>query len=308
MARDFLAGMFEGLRCTAVLRLPGRLLEPVHGERLADNAVQVEFEGRTLVAAMDKLLTDDDAMRLVMQQGDTSPDAALAPLGDYRPVALSTAGGAQPQFDYAAEVEAARAAYAQPVPARAQSTTDASSSPLRQPGEPLTQVRVLGCKLVREADNDRSLLPLGQNFPGLTFAIAGDLAQPALSVDEVTWEAAITDDGIDLSPAEAWDRRIPFPKVTTDGRTVYFEVDLPLPPAASSGLQSLRGNVQCTIGSGEQEIDLGFPQLEAGAAGAVHDAQLLACSESEGRWSFEIKLQVMRDGCGPCAWSAMARP
>lgn len=288
-AREFLDGMFGGLRCTAVLRLPGTLRPPVRGQQLDDRTTTVDFHGRALLTVIDRLLTDDRALQTLMEQGDTSPAAALALLGDAGPVTLRTVGGAAPQFDYATEVAAANAAWAH----LAQSDTPPPR--LREQGPPLRNVRVVAAKTVFEADGDRDLQPMGQNTPGVSLTIAGDLERAALRVDEVTWDSALTDDGVELAPNDEWHRRIAFPKLTKDGTTVYFDVDLPLPPPTSRGLRSLSGRAQCRIGLGEETVDLGFDELVAGTPGKVGGAHLTRIDGEDGRWTIEVQLQIARD-------------
>lgn len=289
MARGFIDELFGGLCCRAVLRLPGRIAEAARGERVADNAVRVCFEGRQLLTVIDRLLQDDALMLDLMQKGPDGPQEALELLGDSGPVRLCTTGGAATQFDYAEEVAAAKAMW-----------TDLQQSlappaRLMQPGEPLANVRVLASKLVREADSDRGLCPMGQNFVGLSLVLAGDLPEPATAAEEGTVEAIVTDTGQDLTPEREWDRRISFPRLCADGRTVYFELDLPLPQAGSDGFAEIRGRVQCQFARGIDEVDLGFAQLADDSEGTVHGAKLSSCSSYEGRWSCELQLQIARE-------------
>ncbi|MBK8101014.1 MAG: hypothetical protein IPK26_28355 [Planctomycetes bacterium] len=288
-AREFLDGMFGGLHCTAVLRLPGRLREPVRGQQLDERTTTIDFHGRDLLLVIDRLLSDDRALQTLMEQGDTSPAAALALLGDAGPVTLRTHGGAAMQFDYGSEVAAANAAWADLM------QSDSPPPRLKEQGPPLQNVRVVAAKTVFEADGDRDLQPMGQNSPGVSLTIAGNLDRVALRVDEVTWDSARTDDDVELAPADEWHRRISFPKLTKDGITVFFDVDLPLPPPGSRGLRSLQGRAQCLVGLGEDRVDLGFDRLEAGATGTVAGAQLTRADGEDGRWTFEVQLRLARD-------------
>ena len=94
MARGFIAELFGGLRGVATLRLPGRLQEHHRGERLADNAVRVEFAGQQLLDLLDRMLEDDAWMLELLRQGDAAPQLAMQMLGDSAPIRLRTVGGA----------------------------------------------------------------------------------------------------------------------------------------------------------------------------------------------------------------------
>lgn len=288
MARGFLAELFDGLRCTAILRLPGTLAEPVGGERVDDCSAQFEFAGRSLLDVVDRLLSDDSVMLDLAARGDMTPNAALERFGVPATVDLRTVGGVAPQFDYAAEVAAAHEQTG------GLAGTPAELPPSRAPGAPLANPRVFAVKLVREA-GERGVQPMGQNYPGISFSVGGELDAPALRLEEAVLDAAVADDGTDLTPADEWSRRISFPKLSDDGRTVWFDVDLPLPPDDSGGLQELRGRVQVLQSRGEEEFDLGFAGLADGEAGSCFGAQLVRCGDNDGTWTCEVQLQVARD-------------
>lgn len=287
VARGFVEELFAGMRGVATLRLPGRLQDTDRGERIDDNAVRVEFAGQQLLDLLDRLLQDDAVMLDLLRAGDAAPQRAMALLGDSAPIRLRTVGGAAPQFDYAAEVASAREQWAE-----LQATLPPAARPL-QPGEPLANVRVLASKLVREADSSRGLNPMGQNYCGWSLTIAGDLPEPALGADEGALDSALTEGGKQLAPDDEWQRRISFPRLTDDGRTVYFDVDLPLPDG--DGLQVLRGSITCRFARGEDELELGFPELAEGAEGSVLGARLQQCGMEDGRFACELQLQVARD-------------
>ena len=289
MARGFVASLFEGLECTAVLRLPGELAEPVPGERLDGNSAQFSFAGRTLVEVVDRLLHDDELMLELAHAGDMTPDRALQRLGITAAVTLRTQGGAVDTFDYDAEVAAARAAAGDLV------GTPQELPPTRVAGAPLANPRVVAVKIVREAGGASGLAPMGQNFAGLSLSVAGELDVPALRLEEAQLDAVVAEDGTDLTPADEWSRRISFPKLGDDGRTVWFDVDLPLPEDGSGGLRELRGRLQVLQSSGESEVDLGFAAFADGETGRECGAVLVRCGEDDGTWRCEVQLQVAHD-------------
>jgi hypothetical protein len=295
MAMSFLEGMFGSLTCHVVLRLPGKLAGKVRGERLGDNAVQVDFDGAQLVQVIQQLLTDDELMVKMLRQGGITPDVAMELLGDNGPVQLRTGKKTAPQFDFEAEVAAARERFAE-------FAIDLNAAiPDAGPAEPLANVRVVATKVVREADADRDLSPFGQSHPGITLTIAADLPMASLELDQAGYERVVADDGTDFTPADEWDRRCHFPKATRDGRTLLLELSFTPPPNAR-GLQELSGRITAVCSEGSEEHDLGFAELAAGVAGDYAGAQLLRCAqEDEQRWVFEVQLQVARQRVLGCA-------
>ena len=300
MARGFLDGLFGSLRCSAVLRLPGPLVGSPRGERLADNAVRVQFEGAQLVQVLDRLMNDDALMLRLLRQGGVTPEAALDLLGDQGPVALATGPGATALFDYAGEVAVAREQFA----AFAESLR--AAVPVAGPAEPMANVRLVACKVVFEADSERDLCPQGQNHPGVTLTIAGDLPQTALDLDSAGYEKAIADDGTDFTPGDEWDRRCHFPKLTKDGRTVYLDLELK-PPAGARGLGELSGRLTALCSDGQEQLDLGFEELVPGATGTVAGAMLVRVEqEDEQRWCLEVQVQVARQRVLGCVLTSEA--
>lgn len=288
-ARGLIEGMFGALRCSAVLRMPAALAEPVRNERVAANAVRVQFDGAQLLTVVDRLLHDDALMTRLLQNGGLDGPAALFELlGDHGPIALRTVPGAATAFDYADEVATARPQFA------ALTESLRAAVPSDEPGEPLANVRVVAAKVVREADGDRELCPQGQNHAGVTLTIAGDLARAALELEDAGYDRCVLADGRDATPAEAWDRRCHFPKATKDGRTVYLDLELPV-PADAGGIEELRGHVTVLASDGETAHDLGFAELTAGAEGTFADARLLAVDQQdEQSWRIEVHVQIAR--------------
>ncbi len=284
-ARGFLAELFGNLVCRAVLRLPGPLLDPVPGERIDANAVQVEYHGAKLVTALDRLLDDDAALERMLRTSGASPEAALELLGESGPVELTTGPDVAPAFDFEAEVAMAREAFA------AFSANLQVAAPADEPAE-LLPARVLGCKLVFEADGSRDLAPFGQNFTGASLSIGLELPVAALDIEDACYTRAVADCGTDVTTEDEWNRRVHFPKRTTDGGTVCLEFNLAM-PQGSRGLAELHGRFVALTSDGSEDQDLGFAELTAGAAGTVHGAQLVAANqEDENRWSFEILVHV----------------
>jgi hypothetical protein len=157
----------------------------------------------------------------------------------------------------------------------------------------MQNVRIVAAKLVREADSDRDLTPMGQNYPSLSYAIVGDLPAGAIKAEEGRMETAITDAGANLVPDDDWQRRISFPKLTNDKRSAFFDIELRLGDGPVEGFKEIRGQVSIFASSGTEDVDLGFKKLEAGAAGKEHGATIERYDvQDEQRATLDIKLLV----------------
>lgn len=288
MARPFLAEIFGGLRCSAVLRAPGTLTEVRGGERLDDGAVRIEVDGSELVAALDRLQGDDDLLLRVVLQGGLTPETAFATFGVQGPVQLRTLPDAVPQFDWEQEVAEAREAFAPFLEAMG------AAVPSAEPAAPLANVRVVASRVVLEADPERDFTPQGQGQPGLELTIAGDLDVSVLSIDDAEYDRLLASDGADLRPADSWDRRCHFPKQTNDGRTVWLDFKLPLPAAA--GFAAFAGRLQCLVSEGAELVDLELPELAEGAGSDVLGARVLRVEEDhDGNTTLEVRVHLARE-------------
>lgn len=286
--RGFITEFIGGLRCSAVIHLPGKVGSVTNGKKQGDRAVRTEFEGDEIVKIIERMMTDDELAIKVIRGGTDDPSAVLAALGDRGPLQASTQGKVQPMFDYEEAVAAAKEKFAELLP-----QLEIPKGP--DQGPPMGNARILAVKLVREADGDRELHPMGQNYPSLSLTICGDLPGPALKADEGRIDAVVTDTGENLAPEDEWKRRISFPKLTKDRRSVFFDLDLPLPPEGAAGLREIRGIITCRVSGGSEDVDLGLASLEAGTEGAQFGARIERFESDEDRHSLELRVQLPMD-------------
>jgi len=225
--------------------------------------------------------------------GAEGPQALLGLLGDNGPLQVTTKGKLAPAFDYAEELAAAQKAFAEIV----QQLGEAAPVPTPgiQESQPMTNVRILGVKIVREADSDRELHPMGQNYASLSLCVAGDLPGPALSLDEGRIDSIVTDDGTNLTPEDEWKRRISFPKLTKDRTTAFFDIELPA-TSDPCGFREIRGALAASVASGSFDVDLGFEHLEPGAKGGQLDAELQRIEPSgENETTIDLHISVSQE-------------
>jgi len=125
-------------------------------------------------------------------------------------------------------------------------------------------VRVAGVRLVRYADLELGVLPLGY-ADGYTLSLIAGLPAPAAKVSGGRVEKALTNTGANLLPTRDWDRRIRFARLSKDRRTAVFDVELLLPDEGASALEELAGTIEYLTASGVKNVDLGVMTIEVGA-------------------------------------------
>ncbi len=128
---------------------------------------------------------------------------------------------------------------------------------------PDENVRVAGVRLVRYADLELGVLPLGY-ADGYTLSLIAGLPAPAVKVSGGSVEKALTNTGANLLPTRDWDRRIRFARLSKDRRTAVFDIELLLPDEGAAALEELAGTIEYLTASGVKNVDLGVMALEVG--------------------------------------------
>lgn len=139
-------------------------------------------------------------------------------------------------------------------------------------------VRVAGARLVRYSDIKQGILPLGQT-DGYTLSLLAELPEPALKISGGVIEKATTSTGKSLLPQHSWQRNIGFSKLSADGRTALFNVELALPDYAARSLEEISGQLEYVTGSGGKEVDLGVVAMKAGTRGQALNAVISSVQE-----------------------------
>lgn len=148
---------------------------------------------------------------------------------------------------------------------------------------------MVGSRHVEELDKGLGLRPFYQE-PGWTLSVYAKLPGSILDVtDESRVEAAVASDGSSLLKGDRdWDLRLQQPKLSKDGASVLFEVNLKKPGEGVSGLKELSGVMSYRVSGKTKKVDLGFDVLEKGAKGG----ELGAVLEDVGDGKLELKVNV----------------
>ena len=311
-AMPMMSGILGNMKHAVVFHLPGKVTSSANFTNAAAGNLAITFDGAKLLAVMQKLVNDD---AWCQQHGSTGfDDMQQKPaldadmnqfvFGEKAPVSATVAVAAKPLFDYATEVAAAQAEYAQTKKAlRVGSSSSSSDDAEEVTAAPATgglkSVKVVGVRLVREADAQRGLRPFNEEasysvsllveFPGAVQSVT----------DETVLEAATADDGTDLLPDSDWNRKVHFPNLAKDKTAAILEFKLNLPGGGVKGLKELSGKVQYRVSGGTKEIDLGLDGLKEGATGTNLDAEIKSIKEGwqkNGSQEMSLHLKTNPDG------------
>ncbi len=277
-SKPMMIGILGTLKSEKVFHLPGRIEEVSNFTKVDDSTVQLTLEGMKMLAAMEKIMSDD---KLLAEQIRTGKNPMQSGAGDellgnemlygQRAPVRVVAGGGKELFDYKTEVAAAKANYKAMLKSlgfgETSSAATAETTTVDTIGE-AGSVMVAGVRLIRYTDKDRGIKPFNYD-KGYNLSLVMELPQPDMEINTGRVEKATADTGQDLLPKKEWDRKISWPKLTKDGKGVTFEVKLLLPGDNVKGLAELSGSFDFLKSTGTKEIDLGMMDFKDGAQSKV---------------------------------------
>jgi hypothetical protein len=308
--KPMLAGFLGNLKQTAVFHLPGKIVSSSNFAKDASGALMLKFEGAKLLAVMEKLINDDEWCRKNGGTGfDNLQDKPMMDdeinqlvFGEKAPVRATIASGTAPLFNYATEVAAAKTDYAKTqkelgVGADSSGSTEPAAPPAQ--GGALKNVKVVGIRLVTQSDQKRNLRPFNYDTE-YSLALLVEFPGSVQSVsEESAVETALADDGSSLLPDSEWNRKVHFPQLSTDKTAAILEFKLKVPGNGVKGLKELSGRLHYNVSSGAREVDLGFEDLKAGAAGTELGARIESIKDGwqkDGSQMMDLRLNTNPDG------------
>jgi len=268
--------IFGNLMIERTFHLPGQVGQMSNFKAVGPRGVQLTLRGTDVIAAMEKTLADEQwlssqirAGRQPLQEGPDELTFNELVFGQRGPVRVVLKEQAAPQFDYAAEVAAAR----QAAPAMYVALFGADTAPPQAPSVPAPRtaaaemsgdsyVRIAGVQLITYSDSDRGIRPFGQDS-GYVLSLVVELPDANVEVVDAQLSKAITDAGQDLLGAASM--AIPQVRLAKDGKAVTFEARLAPPDDAACGLKELSGCVRYLKAAGVKAIDHGMMDFREGA-------------------------------------------
>lgn len=120
--KSMMGPMLEKIKQDLTYKLPGTIESSTNMKKIDANTVNIQVDGAKIMAAMDAMMNDDAWLKKqaeagVFAKGGNAPnmdddELNLRIFGEKGPVKVIITGAGQSQFDYKAEVDAAKAEYA----------------------------------------------------------------------------------------------------------------------------------------------------------------------------------------------------
>ena len=293
-SKPMMIGMLGTLKIEKVFHLPGRIEEVSNFTKVDDSTVQLTLEGMKMLAAMDKIMSDDKLLAEQIRAGKNPMQSGAGDellgnemlYGQRAPVRV-VAGGGKELFDYKAEVAAAKANYKAML--KSQGLGEATATVVTS--DEASNVIVGGIRLIRYTDKERGIRPFNRN-KGYGLSLVMELPEPDMEVTFGRVEKATADTGQDLLPVEEWDRNIHWPKLTKDGKGVRFEVMLLVPDDNVKGLAELSGSFGFLKSTGTKEVDLGMMDFKDGAQSKVEGFSISSVKTND--WDKDNEKMTLR--------------
>ena len=297
-SKPMFTAILGGLKQSTTFHLPGKIESSTNFKKAQGGALGITFDGGKMLAALEKLMADDEWLAENGFDAEDGPDfdnkfSALL-FGEDAPVSAIVSGADKPLFNYAAEVAAAK----KNLPALEKKLGAISIAPPAT-GAALKDIRVVGVRRIDAVDKKLDLRPFNHD-EGYTLSVLAELPGSVLDItDKSRLKSASASDGSDMLKGERdWDRRISFPKLSADKASVLFDVSLKLPPAGATGIKEISGTLQYRVAGKTKEVDLGLTSLKSGAKGTSHGAEIGKIKEGwkkDGSQEMELKLKIDHD-------------
>lgn len=130
-------------------------------------------------------------------------------------------------------------------------------------------------------ENDKFKLPMVTKLPGTVLAVTGGELEKAVAIK-----------GQNILPKEQWDRKISFPELEKDNRTVSFEVTVLYPNDQIKALRELDGNLEYFTSKGKKEFGSGTIDFKAGSKINEPEATIKEVELDEGDTYLTLELNI----------------
>lgn len=297
--KGMIGAMAADMTTKITLVLPAKSKTSVNFEKVNDTTVTVSQNGADMVAALDKLLADEELLRQaasskVSMQDGPPPVLTEMMFGVAGDPVVTFAAGAAPAFDYKAEVVAAQKAF--PKMVEVLGLTAQVAPPMSENGE-FKSIRLAGLRMVTEAE-DSGVRPFNWS-PGVTLAFIAELPGSVISADDGEITTFLLENDQNMLSSNKYDRKPKSIDISDDGKWLKFEVESDqFPELGGITITELTGEVICMAADGSEVVDLGFKKIAPDEEGTVHGAKVLKVGEhsyQDDKFEVEIRLELSRD-------------
>lgn len=259
--KPMMEGVLKEMKESYTFRWKGTLGKNNNFKINSDGSITIVKDGEAILNAMDQLINDDEwvkkqveAKRDIQKQGPKFDDTLNGVLfGSPGPVEALVKFDGAPAFDYQAEVTEARKQKDQ---ISKLLSVDKSSMPATGKTEPVKGTQLIGIRMGYKEGPSKgkfgNLRPFNQNI-GLTVSLLVELPDNVIKVDGGKLLTATAENGANLLPK--FTNLSGFQQLSEDRKAAVIEADMKLPPAGSSKLGEISGELNLLTATTTETIE-----------------------------------------------------
>jgi len=259
--------------------MPGKVVSENGFKKINANTLTFTINGKDILKAIDKLATNDKYTKKDFKMSQNMDIYKLMP--DMKK-SLVVKGAMKPLFDYKQEVALAKKEWKKsekilstPIVAKGEkkinlpTKINTDTDTLKSDGKAKIVSSRYSVKGNKKEQKDFFLFQ-----DSLEISILQPLPSKATAVTKAVVTKAEMIDGESVLGEREWDRKINFPRLAKDGKSVMLGVKLKIPKNPNSGIKILEGTIEYENNSGEKVVDLGIIPLKKGATGKALGAKI----------------------------------
>jgi hypothetical protein len=315
-SKPMMAAMLGSMKTAAHFKLPGTVGEAAgFAKGAAADEASISMSGGQILSVMDQMMQDDAVLHDQVAKGEDvmgggaagKPSEALwLKLFGTKGEPQVAVAGLKAQFDYAAEVAAAKKAYPVALEKIGLAENVAQAAPA---GAGLTLVTVTGVKIAwsdaSDLEDDNGRKHMSGERSNYTLDLAGKFAGTVFKVDGGRVDTALTDTGEELVEQNGHDfhpfLRPHFENGKSEGGQVFTgDIRLALPSDTATVIKELSGKVFYSVVGKKKMLNLGLTEFKAGAKGTEFAAEIESIGKSpwgEGK-TLTLKLSNLPETIG----------
>ena len=292
--RPMLLAIMGTMKSEMNFRLPGKAQSSNNMTQQADGSYQVSFTGEKFIQVLDKLFADENWLKEQARAGanikDNPPsgDAVNELLfGQKGPVRAVVSGKTAPQFNYEAEVSAAKAGYDAMIERLGLNQTESSATMESSKPERAVQsyqggtfdwVKITRVTYSNVEDPDYLQFGTDQSYQ-VTFT--GALPGAIVKTERAVVTAAIADNGQNLLHESEWYRETNYVEMSKQKDFLRWTLTLTVPDATAKGIKRIEGTVYAMRSTSTSVVDPGIRKFEKGAEGNQYGAVIEDIQDDE---------------------------
>jgi len=300
-AKAMMRMLLYDMKITSTYILPGKVMQERGFKKLNANTVTFTIDGKQILKIIDDMAMNDKYSKDAFEMSKNMEIYSLMPNMEKN---LEVQGAMQPLFNYKKELIAAKQKWKKFEKVLSTHILAKGEKTVKIPTKINSKAEVVKtnkhAKLVGSKYSLKGTAEEQKDFYLYQDSLEVNIVQPLPSKATVITKALVTKaemmDGENVLGKKKWDRKISFPRLAKDGKSVMLGIKLKIPKHPNVGLKVVEGKIEYQNSSGEKIIDLGLLPLKQGAKGKQLGANIIIAKGKKHNFmsakTFALQLKV----------------